>query len=128
MCPNYNPLRWRDAQDARGDWKEQQVNVTARDSGTQNEPYKSSTAGPTKMSANTKVLSLSGRVQEVSKGPSAVAGTVPEAMAARNESVLCNITEAANHNFSLFQNTLPTKNWDQNILLDNQSTCHVFRN
>ncbi len=39
--------------------------------------------------------------------------------------LLCN---AGAHNFSFFQQTSTNTNWDQYILLDNQSTCHILKN
>jgi len=105
------------------------VHVTARDSEASSRADELSTSGPGATSAYTEVSSLSRRGQEASKSANAVMWTVPTTVAPKNELVSCIITDpVGDSNFSFFQRTSLTTDWDQYILLYNQSTCHIFRN
>ncbi len=103
------------------------MNVTAG-SGGGNNPDRAVLLGSGATMASAEVSSLSGRVQEALGASNTVSWAVLVDVAARNESVLCNVTEAmGHHDFSFFQNSRPVAKWDKYVLLDNQLTCHVLR-
>lgn len=132
ICPNYNPSRRGDNPSRRGDpnnaKKAEQVNATTGGAKARSGVNETNVAGPAPTVANTEVPSLSGRGHESSKSQSTVSWTVPAAVAAKNESVSCTVgVEDDSFEFSFFQ-TPEVTDWGEYILLDNQSTCHVFKN
>ncbi len=48
--------------------------------------------------------------------------------AAKPKATSCTVAEAVGHNFTFLQKSVASEHWDSYVLLDNQPTCHVFKN
>ncbi len=112
VCPNYDPSKRNrnrgGADDSKSDTKKEQTNVTG-DSGIIPAPN----TGETKGQASTA---------------SSVTWTAPAEEAAKNESISCTIADClGEQNFIFLQGDNMDPDPSHYILLDNQSTCHVFK-
>lgn len=113
MCPNYNLSKCGDSREGKDGRRAQQVNVTTGESGMSTGADEASTNSPGAVAAHTEFLSLGRHVQEALKDPNTLGWIVLSAVVARNESVLCTITDTVGAlNFSFFQLTLMTMDWD----------------